>query len=56
MLYVDVVWPCRVVVLAAVDCCLNLISCDVYLRWMESEYFPCYFPVCGVGFVRYRVC
>ena len=26
--YVDVVWSCRVVVLAVVDCCLDLISCD----------------------------
>ena len=31
VLYVDVVWPCRVAVLAVVDCCLDLIGCDVYM-------------------------
>ena len=31
VLYVDVVWSCRVVVLAAFDCCLDLLGCDVYL-------------------------
>ena len=34
VLYVDVVWPCRVVVLAVVDFCLDLISCGVYISWM----------------------
>ena len=34
VLYVDVVWSCRVVVLAAFDCCLDFLSCDVYLSWM----------------------
>ena len=34
VLYVDVVWFCRVVVLAAFDCCLDLLGCDVYLSWM----------------------
>ena len=34
LLYVDVVWSRRVVVLAAFDCCLDLLSCDVYLSWM----------------------
>ena len=45
-----VVRSCRVVVLAAFDCCLDLLGCDVYLSWMYSEYFPCYFPVCSVRF------
>ena len=31
VLYVDVVWSCRVVVFAAFDCCLDLLGCDVYL-------------------------
>ena len=31
VLYVDVVWSCRVVVLAAFDYCLDLFGCDVYL-------------------------
>ena len=52
VLYVDVVWSCRVVVLAVFDCCFDFLSCDVYLGWMQSQYFPCYFPVCGVSFVR----
>ena len=34
VLYVDVIWSCRVVVLAALDCCLDLLGCDVYLSWM----------------------
>ena len=34
VLYVDAVWSCRVVVLAAFDCCLDLHGCDVYLSWM----------------------
>ena len=34
VLYVDVVWSCRVVVLASFDCCLDLLGCDVYLSWM----------------------
>ena len=33
VLYVDV-WSCRVVVLAAFDCCLDLLGCDVYLSCM----------------------
>ena len=31
MIYVDVVWSCRVVVFDAFDCCLDLLGCDVYL-------------------------
>ena len=34
VLYVDVVWSCRVVVLAAFDFCLYLHGCDVYLSWV----------------------
>ena len=34
VLYVDVVWSCRVVVFVAYDCCLDLLGCDVYLSWM----------------------
>ena len=34
VLYVDVVWSCTVVVLAAFDCCFDLLGCDVYLSWM----------------------
>ena len=41
------------VVLAGFDCCLDLLSSDVDLSWME--YFPSNFPVCGVSFVRNSV-
>ena len=34
MHYDDVVWSCRVVVLAAFDCCLDLLCCAVYLSLM----------------------
>ena len=34
VLYVDVVWSCRVVVFSVLDCCLDLLGCDVYLSWM----------------------
>ena len=27
-------WSSRVVVLAAFDCCLDLLGCDVYLSWI----------------------
>ena len=30
---------------------MDLLSCDVYLGWMQSEFFPSNFPVCGVSFV-----
>ena len=34
VLYGDVIWSCRVVVIAAFDCGLDLLGCDVYLSWM----------------------
>ena len=38
VLYVDVVWPCRVVVLVAVDCCLD--CCGVgFVRYSVNELF-----------------
>ena len=55
MLDVDAVGSCRAVVPAVFDCGLYLLSCDVYLCWLQSVYFPSNFPVCGVGLVRNSV-
>ena len=32
-----------------------MLSCDVYLCWLKTEYFPSDFSVCGAGLVRNSV-